>query len=128
MNEVFIAGAARTPMGGFQGAFAETPAPALGGAALSAALARAGLACDLLTFPAGESSKSRATWSDLTDAMLAAGVGRGHDDLGADAVALHRLRERPGHDLAARTARDLLRELATEGHELLDEEARAAVG
>jgi hypothetical protein len=26
MNEVFIAGAARTPMGGFQGAFSETPA------------------------------------------------------------------------------------------------------
>jgi acetyl-CoA C-acetyltransferase len=39
MNEVFIAGAARTPMGGFQGAFAETPAPILGGAALRAAIA-----------------------------------------------------------------------------------------
>jgi acetyl-CoA C-acetyltransferase len=43
MNEVFIAGAARTPMGGFQGAFAETPAPVLGGIALAAALADAGL-------------------------------------------------------------------------------------
>jgi acetyl-CoA C-acetyltransferase len=38
MNEVFIAGAARTPIGGFQGAFAETPAAVLGGAALAAAI------------------------------------------------------------------------------------------
>jgi acetyl-CoA C-acetyltransferase len=44
MNEVFIAGAARTPIGGFQGAFAETPAAALGGAALAAAIRDAGAA------------------------------------------------------------------------------------
>ncbi len=44
MNEVLIAGAARTPIGGFQGAFADLPAPVLGGAALAAALADAGLA------------------------------------------------------------------------------------
>jgi acetyl-CoA C-acetyltransferase len=44
MNEVFIAGAARTPIGGFQGAFAETPAAALGGVALASALSGAGLA------------------------------------------------------------------------------------
>ena len=43
MNEVFIAGAARTPMGGFQGAFAETPAAILGGAALRAAIAESRL-------------------------------------------------------------------------------------
>jgi len=43
MNEVFIAGAARTPIGGFQGAFAETPAAGLGGVALSSAIAGAGL-------------------------------------------------------------------------------------
>jgi acetyl-CoA C-acetyltransferase len=43
MNQVFIAGAARTPIGGFQGAFAETPAAVLGGAALAAALEDAGL-------------------------------------------------------------------------------------
>jgi acetyl-CoA C-acetyltransferase len=41
VNEVFIAGAARTPIGGFQGVFAETPAATLGGAALSAAMADA---------------------------------------------------------------------------------------
>lgn len=39
-------------------------------------LSDAGLTCDLLTFPAGEASKSRATWSELTDRMLAAGIGR----------------------------------------------------
>jgi acetyl-CoA C-acetyltransferase len=44
MNEVFIAGAARTPIGGFQGAFAETPAAALGGVALASAISGAGLA------------------------------------------------------------------------------------
>ncbi len=43
MDEVFIAGAARTPMGGFQGAFAETPAATLGGAAVSAAMQKAGV-------------------------------------------------------------------------------------
>jgi acetyl-CoA C-acetyltransferase len=38
MNKVVIAGAARTPMGGFQGALAGLTAPALGGAAMKAAL------------------------------------------------------------------------------------------
>lgn len=43
MREVVIAGAARTPMGGFQGAFAELDAPTLGGAAIEAALKDAGI-------------------------------------------------------------------------------------
>ncbi|PYC47691.1 acetyl-CoA C-acetyltransferase [Litorivita pollutaquae] len=42
MKDVVIAGAARTPMGGFQGIFAGTPAAELGGAAIRAALADAG--------------------------------------------------------------------------------------
>ena len=42
MHDVVIAGAARTPMGGFQGAFAEADAPRLGGAAIRAALGDAG--------------------------------------------------------------------------------------
>ncbi len=42
MKDVFIAGAARTPMGGFQGVFAGTEAPVLGGAAIRAALKDAG--------------------------------------------------------------------------------------
>ncbi|QJF49907.1 acetyl-CoA C-acyltransferase [Roseobacter ponti] len=42
MAEVVIAGAARTPMGGFQGDFASMSAAELGGAAMRAALAGAG--------------------------------------------------------------------------------------
>ena len=41
MGSVVITGAARTPMGGFQGVFAEVNAPTLGGAAVKAALAQA---------------------------------------------------------------------------------------
>jgi acetyl-CoA C-acetyltransferase len=44
MQDVVIAGAARTAMGGFQGAFAEVTAADLGGAAIRAALTGAGLA------------------------------------------------------------------------------------
>lgn len=43
MEEVVICGAARTPMGGFQGVFAGVDAPTLGGAAIRAAMARAGV-------------------------------------------------------------------------------------
>jgi 3-dehydroquinate synthase len=46
-----------------------------GGAAL-AALASAGLDADLLPFPAGEWNKSREAWAELSDAMLARGLGR----------------------------------------------------
>ncbi len=47
MNDtVVIAGAARTPMGGMQGALAGLPAPQLGAAAIRAALERAGVAAD----------------------------------------------------------------------------------
>ena len=42
MKTVVIAGAARTPMGAFQGAFASTSAPELGGSAIKAALVGAG--------------------------------------------------------------------------------------
>jgi acetyl-CoA C-acetyltransferase len=42
-DAVVIVAAARTPMGGFQGALAPASAPELGGAAIAAALARAGL-------------------------------------------------------------------------------------
>jgi len=41
MREVVIAGAARTPMGGFQGDFDGVAAAVLGGAAIAAALANA---------------------------------------------------------------------------------------
>lgn len=42
MRDVFITGASRTPMGGFQGIFSNVDAPTLGGAAIKAALKNAG--------------------------------------------------------------------------------------
>ena len=45
-TQVYVLGAARTPMGGLQGAFAGVTAPQLGGTAIAAALARAGVAPD----------------------------------------------------------------------------------
>lgn len=43
MNEVLIAGAARTPMGGFQGVFSDVSAPQLGGVAIHAAMESANI-------------------------------------------------------------------------------------
>ncbi len=43
MKDVYISGAARTPMAGFQGAFASVDAPVLGGRAISAAMSDAGV-------------------------------------------------------------------------------------
>ncbi len=40
---VYIVSAARTPVGSFQGAFSEVPAPRLGAAAIKEAVARAGV-------------------------------------------------------------------------------------
>jgi acetyl-CoA C-acetyltransferase len=48
MQEVVIIGAARTPMGGFQGVFTGVSASELGGTAIAAAIAGAGLAPDLV--------------------------------------------------------------------------------
>ncbi len=48
----------------------------LHGAALMAALAAAGVPATLHAFPSGEWNKSRDTWAQLTDALLAARVGR----------------------------------------------------
>ncbi|WP_111559995.1 acetyl-CoA C-acyltransferase [Paracoccus sediminilitoris] len=45
-RQVYVLGAARTPMGGLQGAFAGVTAPQLGGTAIAAALARAGVGPD----------------------------------------------------------------------------------
>lgn len=46
------------------------------GDALVARLRDAGLTADLLTVPAGEREKRRERWAELTDAMLALGIGR----------------------------------------------------
>jgi len=45
-NEVFLAGAVRTPIGTFCGMFEQVPAPVLGSAAAKAAVARAGVPPD----------------------------------------------------------------------------------
>ena len=54
-----------------------------------------------------------------------AGVRGRRDDLAADAVGLHRLDERPGHDLTGRAASHLLGEFPAEVHELLDQQGIA---
>jgi acetyl-CoA C-acetyltransferase len=46
LSNVFLAGAVRTPIGGFCGSLSEVSAPALGSAAIKAALSRAGAAAD----------------------------------------------------------------------------------
>ncbi len=45
-HEIAILGAARTPMGGLQGVFADTKTPVLGGVAIAGALADAGIPAD----------------------------------------------------------------------------------
>ena len=76
MQQVIIAGAARTPMGGFQGALAGADAPTLGGTAIRAALDGAGvgsveevvMGCVL---PAGQGQ------APARQAGFAAGLGEG---------------------------------------------------
>src|SRR5688572_30764442 len=48
----------------------------LHGRRLHVELEAAGVPCALLIFPAGEAQKTRASWSELTDGLLRAGVGR----------------------------------------------------
>ncbi|WP_394198976.1 thiolase family protein [Litoreibacter albidus] len=71
---VYITGASRTPMGGFQGALATADAPQLGGAAIKAALAQSGLTTvdELLmgcVLPAGQGQ------APARQAGFAAGLG-----------------------------------------------------
>ena len=55
---------------------ADHKAAELHGARLTSLLEGAGLAFTVLQFPSGEWNKSREQWSELTDRMLAAGLGR----------------------------------------------------
>jgi acetyl-CoA C-acetyltransferase len=78
MTEVWIAGAARTPMGGFQGVLAEVEAAVLGGVAIAAALAGAGVGADRVdellmgcVLPAGQGQ------APARQAGFAAGLGEG---------------------------------------------------
>lgn len=49
VSEIVILGAARTPLGGFQGALAGVPAPRLGAVAIRAALERAGVSGEVVS-------------------------------------------------------------------------------
>ncbi len=76
MTDVFITGAARTPLGAFQGAFADVTAPQLGSAAIRAALECAGVAADYVgevlmgnVLPAGLGQ------APARQASLGAGIG-----------------------------------------------------
>ncbi len=78
MTEVWIAGAARTPMGGFLGVLSEVEAPALGGVAIAAALAGSGVGADRVdellmgcVLPAGQGQ------APARQAGFAAGLGDG---------------------------------------------------
>ncbi len=77
MKNVVIAGAARTPMGGFQGAFSNVPAADLGGAAIKAALEDAGAEASQIeellmgcVLPAGQGQ------APARQAGFAAGLGK----------------------------------------------------
>jgi acetyl-CoA C-acetyltransferase len=48
LKDIYLAGAVRTPIGNFQGALAEVPAPALGAVAIKAALQRSGVSPDVV--------------------------------------------------------------------------------
>ncbi len=63
MTEVVISGAARTPMGGFQGAFAGVGAPVLGGRAIAAALEGAGVKTVRSLAQIGDGLKEVTGWS-----------------------------------------------------------------
>jgi len=78
MSNVVIAGMARTPIGGFQGAFSDLTAAMLGGAAIAAALADAGARPDHVgellmgcVLPAGQGQ------APARQAGFAAGLGEG---------------------------------------------------
>ncbi|MFC3527070.1 acetyl-CoA C-acyltransferase [Paracoccus mangrovi] len=86
-DPIVIVGAARTPMGGFQGDFASTPAATLGAAAITGALKGAGLAPDAVqeiimgcVLPAGQGQ------APARQAALAAGL-----PLGAGATTVNKM-------------------------------------
>jgi acetyl-CoA C-acetyltransferase len=86
MTDVFIVAAARTPLGSFQGAFAELPAPRLGAIAIQGALTRAGIpgtaVAEVLmgcVLPAGQGqapARQAARGAGLPDAAGAATINK----------------------------------------------------
>jgi acetyl-CoA C-acetyltransferase len=86
-DPIVITGAARTPMGGFLGDFKDITAPALGAAAIAAAVARAGLSPDAVqeiifgcVLPAGQGQ------APARQAAIAAGL-----PLGAGATTVNKM-------------------------------------
>ena len=79
MKEVVIAGASRTPMGGFQGVFDGVPAAQLGGAAIRTALADAGVTLrDVRGIAVADPLAKASSFGELTrDAHCAVTVDAG---------------------------------------------------
>ena len=86
MTDIVIVSAARTPVGSFSGAFATTPAHALGTVAIKAALERAGVAADdvdevilgqVLTAAQGQNpARQAARAAGLPDSKTAFGINQ----------------------------------------------------
>ncbi len=86
MNDIVIVAAARTPVGSFNGAFANTPAHVLGEVALKAAITRAGLSPDdvdevilgqVLTAGAGQNpARQAARNAGIPDSKTAFGINQ----------------------------------------------------
>ncbi len=86
MNDIVIVAAARTPVGSFNGAFANTPAHVLGEVALKAAITRAGLSPDdvdevilgqVLTAGAGQNpARQAARNAGVPDSKTAFGINQ----------------------------------------------------
>lgn len=84
MSDIVILSATRTPLGAFQGAFANTPAPRLGAAAIKGAIAQAGLAPAAVTdvlmgnvLPAGQGmapARQAAIYAGLNPSVRTATV------------------------------------------------------
>ena len=75
MTDIVIAGAARTPIGAFNGAFATLPAAELGKIAIAAAMARAGIAgADVDEAVMGQVLTADAGMNPARQAAMAAGI------------------------------------------------------
>ncbi|MDE0176849.1 MAG: acetyl-CoA C-acetyltransferase [Defluviicoccus sp.] len=75
MTDIVIAGAARTPIGAFNGAFATVPAADLGKAAIEAAMARAGVAgADVDEAVLGQVLTAGCGMNPARQAAMAAGI------------------------------------------------------
>ena len=78
MTDIVIAGAARTPIGAFNGAFATLPAVELGRVAIAAAIARAGIAgADVDEAVMGQVLTADTGMNPARQAAMAAGIPEG---------------------------------------------------